>query len=397
MSVTLSDGTVVEPWLYRPDGEVLERLEWQTDVIPAFDGSEQRIELRTYPRRGFEFQSAVSDRDRREAENLLYSWQANVFALPIWMDTEVLTASLPASSSSIPVTTSGSDYHVGGLVGLMSDPRTFELLEISSVGGSSIGTTQPTASTWAPGTLVFPMRTVRMQESQRLARFTGGDAYGRIIWSCVDDSAVSPASETTYRSFPVLTLKTDWTEDLAQDYGRKLKIFDPGVGKRFWEDESELPSLLQTHRWALDGRAQIHAFRQWLYARKGRLTAFWVPTWARDFLVVDDIGSSDTTIDVEHSRYADLIDQAVNRRDIRIELLDGTVFYRRITNCTEISGSVERLTIDSSLGQAVDNDEIALVSFMHLARLDADAAEINWWKWDFAESALTFRGFRNGA
>lgn len=397
MPITIEfEGEPVTPWLFRLEGEVLERLEWLTGVIPAFDGSEQRTQLRLYPRRYFEFAHTLTEQERRIAENLLHARQAGVWAVPVWMDLQHLEAPLAIGSSSVPVTPATRDYHVGGYVGLMTGPTTYEILEVATIGGSSVTTDTVTEIAWPAGAMVFPVRLVRMPDQLQLRRFTGAVATGRFRYRTVDDNAYTAATEsTTHRSYPVLTIKPNWSEDPRQDLQRQLALVDAGTGGQYVDDESGGPAYLQSHRWFLNGRTEIDAFRQWLYARKGRLSAFWMPTWAQDLVVVEDIGSSDTTIDVEYSGYADQVAQGIGRRDIRIELRDGTVFYRRITASTELSPTVERLTIASSLGSAVDADAVALVSFLHLVRLNADGAEIQWWTWEVAEAALTVRGMRN--
>lgn len=391
------EGSRVKPWLFRPDGQVLERLEWLTDVMVAFDGSEQRVLLRQYPRRFFEFALAVSDRERRTAENLLASWQARVFAVPVWMDSEPLSAPLGPGDTTVAVTTTHRDYYAGGLLGVMTSPTEYEILEIDTVGSGSVTLNASPSGTWPAGqTVIFPLRSARMPDRLQLQRFTGADAFGRMRFQCVDDNSHTAATEsTTYRSYPVMLLKPNWTEDPRQDYVRKLQELDNRTGGLYVDDEAGGPITLQSHRWLLNGRAEIDAFRQWLYARKGKLSAFWMPTWAQDFLVVADIGAAALTIDVEHSGYRLEINQARGRRDIRIELRSGTVYYRRITASTEVSTTVERLTINSALGAGVDKDDIVLVSFMRLVRLDADSAEIAWWKWDVAEAAVIVREMRN--
>ncbi|WP_252858332.1 hypothetical protein [Pseudomonas nitroreducens] len=64
------------------------------------------------------------------------------------------------------------------------------------------------------------------------------------------------------------------------------------------------------------------------------------------------------------------------RRDIRIELVDGTAFHRRIVNATELSASVERLQLDSQLGQDVTLDQVARICWMALCRSNSDVVEI---------------------
>lgn len=392
------EGSRLTPWFYRPDGAVLERLEWLTDVLESFDASEQRVCLRGTPRRFFEFALTVEGQERRTAENALHDWGGRAWALPVWMDSQHLAADLTAGATSISVDTTTRDYRVDGLVGLMTDPLHFEVAQISAVTDSSITLAAGLASDWpAHETAIFPVRATRMTDEQRLQRFTGDAAYGRFRFECTEVNDWPAASEVSglYRGFPVLGQAPNWTEDIEHGYLRKIARFDPQVGSFYVDEAGSGPILLQSHRWLLDGRAEIDAFRRWLYARKGRLSAFWLPTFAIDFVVVASIAATALTIDVEHCGYTLLIDEDINRRDIRIELHNGTVFYRRITASVEVSATVERLSIDADLDQLVAPADIRSVSYMALVRLEADAAEIAWSRWDVAQSSLTTRGARN--
>lgn len=396
MSFITASGDTIELWPHRPNGEVVERLEWKSDVLSTFDGGEQRIDLRAFPRRRFEFGSSMSNRARREAENLLYAWQGLKFGLPLWMDGEPLASNVAAASTVIPVTTDTRDYHVGGLVALIRDERTFEIAEIDSLAADSVTTVQARAQGFTAGlTSVTPVRVGQLPDDVTIARFTGGDGSLLLQWECVDDSAWPAAVESTYRSYPVLATKPNWTEDVQQKQVRKLGRIDPQVGKRVWDEESSGAIAVQTHRWLLDGRSEIGAFRSWLYARRGRVSAFWIPSFAQDFSVVATIGPAATTIDVEHSNYSARVGQGINRRDIRIELLNGTVYHRRITGSAELGADTERLVIDSALGATVNPADVGVVCFMQLSRLESDAVELAWWKHDVVECALSVRSFRN--
>lgn len=388
-------GSRVTPWLFGPNGQVLERLEWLTDVIQSYDGSEQRVQIRQYPRRSFEYEVMLDGAERRKAENILFGWHGRLFALPVWFDGAELTVQADAGDSTITIEIDDRDYHEGGLVALLSDVDTFEIGTVLSLGSGTITLERPLNGTWPVGTKVYPVRLARLPDQVNLRRFTGAAAYGRLRWLCDGESAGTAATETTYRGYPVLEQKPNWIEDVSQDYIRKLSEIDNRVGPVFVDDEAGLPILLQSHRWLLDGREEITAFREWLYARKGRLTAFWLPSWAQDLEVVADIGNTATNIDVAHTNYTLQVDSRIGRRDIRIELVDGTVFYRHITNAVEVDADTERLTISASLGVAVDADDIRMVSFMALGRLDGDAAELAWWRWDVAEAALNVRTATN--
>lgn len=390
------EGSRVTPWLYRPDGGILERLEWLTDVIPSYSGREQRIALRGFPRRTLEFATTLVMRERRTAENLLHNWQGRAFGIPVWMDSQALTSPLSAGAQSISIDTTTRDFRVGGIVGVSTGPHTFEVAQVSQVASGSVTLAAPLAQSWPVGAEVYPMRAARLPDEVRLQRFDGETSYGALRFELIEDSDwQAAAGGTTYRTFQVLTQAPNWTEDVEQAFARKMASIDPGVGPAYWDDESGGAVMLQSHRWLLDGRAQIDAYRRWLYARRGRLASFWLPTFAQDFRVVASIGSTATTIDVEHCGYTDTIDREIGRRDIRIELHNGTAYFRRITGCAEVNTTVERLSIDSQLGALVAPADIRSVSYVDLVRLESDAVEIAWSRWDVAESRLMTRGSRN--
>lgn len=383
-------------WPYRPDAGVIERLEWLTDPIESFSGCEQRIALREWPRRVLEFGVTVSDRERRTAENLLAVGQATRWAVPVWMDNQALQSSLAAGVSSVPVSTATRDFHDGGLVLLATDTA-YEIVDVASFTGSAIALSAPTTLSWPAGrTEIVPLRLALMPEEVRLQRFTGDTSTASLSFELIEP-AIWTAEDlgTSYRSFPVLGTAPNWTVDIDHTALRKLLRFDAGTGPVFTDEAGSGAISTQSHRWLLDGRAQIETFRRWLYARKGRAAAFWLPTFALDFEVVANIGSSDTTIDVEACGYTALSARGIGRRDIRIELYSGTVYHRRITGSADISASVERLSISSSLGAAVSVSQIRSISFLDLKRLESDAIDLAWSRSDVVEVALGTRGFRD--
>lgn len=394
VTVTVT-GSRITAWLWGPDGGLLERLEWLTDVMPAYNGNEQRMQIRTTPRRSFEYDFAAIGADRRRAENVLYSWGARVFAVPVWFDGETLEASVSAGALSIPCSAQYRDYHVGGLAMLMKDATSYEVVEIGAVGVSSITIARALQATWPAGTKIYPLRLARMPDSVGVRRFNGDTSYGRVRFVCTDINTYTAATETTYRGYPVLTDKPNWSEDLSDEWQRKTQWFDSPSAGYFVDDESGLPTHRQGQRWTLTSRAQIDTYRQWLYARKGRLTSFWLPTWAADIVVLTDFGTSTTVFDIEHQGYTKQVNEGIGRRDIRIETVAGVIYYRRILSASELNSTTERLTIDSALGVSLTAANIRSVSFMALARLEADAVEIGWWKYDVAESTLQVRTVTN--
>lgn len=392
------DGLTCVPWVYRPGAQVLERLEWLTDVIPSYNGAEQRVRLRGSPRRALEAEFLLTGNDRRTAENLLHGGQARAWAVPVWMDAQRLTTAASSGADTLAVEdTTTRDFHVGGAVYVGTGPGAFEVGTVESMTAASITLADPLVSGWPAGADVLPLRAARMPDDMRVSRFDFDTIYGQVRFECIGAgggvTGVDPGP--VYRGAPVLLMRPNWTEDVDSRLLRKLAALDAGTGPLFYDDEAGGPIRQQSHRWLLAGRAELHAFRQWLYARQGRLVDFWLPSWADDLRLVASAGSSSLQIDVENCGYTGRVAQDIGRRDIRIELASGASITRRITGSAVVSASVERLTVDTSLGTAIAPADIVRISFLDRVRLDADAAEIAWWTWDSAESRLLTRGSRN--
>lgn len=391
-------GSRVTAWAFEPDWStpILERLEWKTDLMQSFDGSEQRGSVRLGPRASYEFEAFFSGADRRRAETLIWGWGARSWALPIWPDGVDLDADLPAGSTEIELDTTGRDYAAGSLAIILASANSFETLEVAAVEPARIVLQRPTTAAWSGGARVYPARIARLMDSVRLPRWDGDASVARVIFD-----SVAPVDRTaddgtaTHRGYPVLTLRPNWSGGFDLELARKLAAIDGMTGRTFYDDEAGIPLSLQRMRFLWTSRAEVAAWRAMLYALRGRAGAAWIPTWESDLVLASTISDSATSIEVEATEYARQIDLAPGRADVRIELSDGAVFYRQITGASEISATVEQLQIDAALGRAVLPSEVVAISFMALSRLDSDAVELSHWTGEVAESAVAFRSFRH--
>ncbi len=380
-------------WTYAPDWQtpILERLEWKTDVIPNYNGSEQRIALRQLPRRSIEFAFLVDgDRQRRELEVKLWSNGAKAWDVPIWTDTAYTAANIAAGTNSVPVQTGYYDFVIGNKVLLRACTGRYHLAVIANIYPNSLTLTHNLVDSWDIETAVIPVRTGYLDTSQQVTRFKGDTVYDNIRFEFEDNTVITPESlNTVYRGHPVITQASDWQQDLTLQYQRKMQELDFECGK-YRDDETGQPALIHSHYWTLDSRENIHRFKQFLYARRGRLTACWLPSFLNDLQLIDPVVSGSSQINIEHCSYTELYQFKKNRRDIRIELQDGAVFYRRIVASSEVSSTVEQLTIDSPILQDIAPDDVVRISFMTFSRLSSDTAELSWAWSDMATVAANW-------
>lgn len=372
---------------------IIERLEWRTDVMLAYDGSEQRIALRQTPRRYFEFGFLVTTLlERQKLEAAIAANGSQSWDLPVWTDSTPCTSTISHGAVSVAVDTVGRDFVAGGKALLLAANGNSLIINISTLTTTQLNLSSAVVGSWPIETAVIPLRTAYLEQNQQISRFTGSAIYGVVRFLCDDISNWSTATETIYRDYPVLTIASNWSQDITTDYQRKMQIVDFGVGGIYRDDESSLPVFIQSHHFVLDSRQKITDFRKFLYSRRGRLNALWIPTFMPDLTFV---ALSSVYLDVVNIDYTTLYNQSINRRDIRIELTNGNIYYRRIVASTVISGTVERLTLDSVLGVSVTAADVEKISFMMFGRLDTDAIELAWSYGDYVDVKLNFRSVNN--
>lgn len=357
---------------------VQEQLRWLTDVLQAdASGVTQHRGLRIAPRRSLAFEVLSSGQDRRTAEMLLAGY-GGVWDLPIWHDGQRLASGLASGSTSITCTTAGFDFTDGGRALVYESVNKWEVVTTSTVASDHLTLGAATVGTYGTSARLYPLRHALAQDDAK--ERLGSDDLGRrsftfdIVEAC-DWPAI--ASPTTYLSHPVLDVRPDESDDPTSSFIRLAQGVDYESGLPVVHDLAGVALRTQKSHWRLHGRAEHTWFRSLLYTLQGRRVPIWVPSWTSDLKPTATIAGSSTTLTVEWAGYTLFGLNQPNRRDVRIELVGGTVYYRRITNAVE-AGANETLTLSSSLsGSAITASQIRMISFMALSTLSSDEVEID--------------------
>ena len=392
-------GTRIFAWTFEPNWarSPIERLEWKTDVITSHNGSEQRIALRTQPRRIMEYQIGIVDNAARNRfEALLYGWGARSWLIPIWWEGQFLSANLAAGSESVTLSRVSADWYVGVNAVIWRDSNTYEIVEIDAVSGLALSFKSPTQQSWTAGIdRIYPAYTALLESQMRLDRFTGQSISGVCRFRLDTDGAEPSYSPTNYRSAPVITEAPVWVRDLTSEYQRMLSEADFGTGRVAREDQAGMPFLKTSHHWVREGKSNIDVLRALFYAQKGRQRMAWLPSFLPDLEPVAQISAGGTIIDVRFGYIQQQLATLIGRRDIRIESVAGAVYYRRITAVAIVNADTERVTVDTSVPVTLQPADVARISWMMPVRLDTDAVEFAWRYDDWLECSATWRLVRD--
>lgn len=367
-------------WPLTPDWSngVQERLAWGTDVLQAnATAVTQHRAYRAGPRRGFTFELFDEKQDFRVAQMLL-AGHGGPWSLPIWPDVQWLGAPLAAGASSIACLTSGFDFTAGGKALLYRAVNAWEVVSIDSIAVDHLTLTGVTVNAYDRGCRLYPLRRAQVEDGAEV-RLRNAHTHRCSLAFEIDEPCAWPAlaDPTTYLTHPVLDVRPDESDDPTHSHTRLWQGVDYGVALPFRHDLAGIALRSQQSGWKLWGRAQHSWFRSLLYTLDGRRVPLWVPSFADDLKVVAAVAGGSTSVSVEWAGYTLFGKGKPNRRDLCIELVDGTVLYRRITNAVE-AGDTETLTLSAALdGASIAPERIRQVSIMALCTLASDEIEID--------------------
>ncbi|WP_245874727.1 hypothetical protein [Pseudomonas fluvialis] len=368
-------------WTFVPDwGDGIEEtLTASTDILLSESAVSQRRQLRLAPRREFSGPMYAEGRERQYLDLALFGWSDRIWAMPIWPDIQLLEMAVDVGAEFIQCATEHLDFRAGGLAMLRGDDAfTSETVEILDVQSTGLQLKRGTQQAWPAGSRLYPVRTAQLLAEPELSKLTDRLIEASVQFLVVEECEWPEWLPTTlYRGRPVWDRRPDDSENLTHSAQRLRSTLDSGMAIPLITDTAQraLQMLGQRH---LDlGREARALVRSFIYGMHGRQKVVWVPSHMDDLTLVATASAVATTLDVANIGYTRFSNGKPGRRDIRIELWNGTVLMRRITGAIELDGQTERLALDAALGIEVQPGDVARISWMNLCRFDADAQRID--------------------
>ena len=362
---------------------ITERLEWLTDVLESYDGSEQRVPLRQFPRRTVEYAMLLEGNDARWLEQLLFAWGARTYCLPIWMHPTVLAMPVPSGTTQFAIHDAlAAEYQPGGLAVLWRSNRHYEAVEIERLDGHTLTLKHPLGQSWPAGSRLFPAHLASLDAEVTLTQHTDAILAGTCRFALQDSSAVEEAiagsdDAPTYRGARVFTLPPERSSDATQSWQLTLLQLDNRTALPVFDDPSNMPNIGHMRTWLLPDRTTIAQTRAWLEWCAGRAHACWMPSFQTDMQLAHTVAASSTELLITHIGYAACIDAHPLRRDLILHTTAGT-FYRRIVGAIEVTPDTEQLALDAPLGIDLTPERCLQLAYLEWVRLDQDAIELFW-------------------
>ena len=357
----------------RPETPLREHLIFDTKIIEAIDGSEQRISNRQYPRGMFE---ATYKGGQKKIEMILFDRQAKIVAYPAWHQPAFLSGAHAVDDVTVTVnTTDYANFYVGGYAVVLQDENYYDALKIESMTATTLTFESGLSYNYASNVQVMPLLTAYIEASSASIKYTNNQQYFNLrihadpeVNNIADDSAWTAYDGKPFMDGPNLIKGGQLSEALRT----KVFVIDNLTGLRTPTTAWDHNKRYSKKGWKTNSRQELWELYQLLHFLKGKNVSFYIPTFWKDLIVTDTMLTGTFVLNMDNIGYTVNAHQRWPKQVIRIIFKDGSILTRTIQNSAEVSETQEQLTLDAGWPAEYEPEDIERIEFLEKVRLDVD-------------------------
>lgn len=360
------------------ESPVVETLAFLTDIIESLNGREQRIALRQHPRQVFRVEYALDAEERQRMQVTLVDWMDRTFGFPLWHEAVKLTAAVSAGATVYQVANADDcDFRVGGLAVVVTDADVFDVLTIVSVTATTVTAADASVNGYPKGARLMPLRLARITGAVSGRRFVRNLETFQVEFEVTDNATGALTGSTSgWSSYNGRVLLDDCNvvngSEIGHQFNRRMYVIDNQTGTVNVRSPWDRSKRSHQKGFVARSRAEVLKLRRLLLSLRGRQKAFYIPTFIEDLTPVATLTIGTSTLDIRNIEYARFAQSRDPKNLFRITFTDGSTLIREITAAVKISGTVERLTLDTTWPATRPVAEVARIEFYELVRFDTD-------------------------
>jgi len=358
---------------------VKETLEFLTDVMEAYSGEEQRLQLRSKPRQSFAYTIPVQAWNMAAAFNTEAGAIRKRWAVPIWTEGQYV-GTVVDSAGSIACDTTIFDLRANSLALLFAGCENWQIVEIGAIASDSITPTNVLSA--MSGAWLVPVRLGWI--TGNVDKPTNGhNGKSTVTFQIEDNLALVPSAPSQYLSKDIYYEPGLLSGDrISRTIEQRLDVIDYSLGPIARRSPWDYSQFGTPYRSIIEGAAEMRVFKEFLYRRAGKFREFYMPTFENNLRLLN----TGTVVSALYVKLDSFIDYASVRNNIAIQTADGTWYTRGISNPIQTGPESMQLTLSAALN--VSADKIVRICYLGLNRLDTDRIEITWRGNNVAESEV---------
>jgi hypothetical protein len=361
-----------------PEIPVVETWSWLTSVNIKDNGKEQRSSLREIPRKRLKFDFVIlGDFSRREIFDILWKYQGQEFLYPHY-HLSTLVEPAPLGSTSLVFDPAFTDVRDGEQLAIYDAyTETTRYVSVDVVTATGVDLAEPLEFDVGPACLVCSVSTFHLPSSYSLTM----DMVSGSSQITLESTEPRPLQRidgsgllTYYDGYLVLDKRP--MNGVEEGYDKNVNWVDNETGKPSpvtrWR-----PAFSSGKRsYQFDRRQGMDYWRAFADQARGRFKSFIMTTFFDDLPLVETPALGATELVSSNIQADEYLHSSVYRY-VRIERVNGSVIFRRVVDkklIYDVSGDpvALRLILNTSIGSAPGDNQIKMVSFAPLTRLDSD-------------------------
>lgn len=375
-NVYLLEPTDVAPMM--PQWPVVERWSFMTTLSTAKAGYEQRMALREDPEIVIDYSvPLIDDEQRAQAFYTMYRYGGSTIQYPLYQYMIRLGVSASMGDLTIAVNATTSNLRVGELAYLLSpDAQVSQAVRIASISDSPhyVEFEEPLAQNVDEDWFIVPMPLCRLQDSGSMSLDTVGNGTLELRLTVIPPRLLLRPNQRTdlvtlFGTDLMLPDKWTATSDASEMITRDREEIG-GVSNRQFTEAFYHPQRVTPRRFFVE-KEGLDYWRAWAARVNGRRSTFLMPSFRNDLWLSETPALGATRLMVSNNEIS-LYMRSESNRWLRIERMDGSVIYRRVSQALMQGDGIVRLDLTASIGSSPGNNQFRRISLMSRCRLESD-------------------------
>lgn len=383
---------------WRPQDNIIETLVWNTSILKAKDGTEQRIKMRGSPRQHFKIRLFLeTNKMNTWFDSVLHIWQKQAWLFPVWTEFVEHIGNINIHDTSVIVDTTYADFRPNSKALIWKSPTEYEVIVISTKTDSQLNLSYSILNNFTGLKYIIPIRTAYLTSSSNKQRFNSEVSFVNLVFAVYDNiDLIDYVVENDYDNQTLLVTPAFMDGVHVESSFGDIIVSDFLTGIFKVESDSEFNLLTQDHIFYNDTKESCWKFRQFLHSLNGRQKTVLIPTFRNDIIQAATIDDFDFSVDIENIKLTNNMGFNELRTYIGFYFTDGTLIIRKITDITEVNAAIERISFNAVLGYglAVESGDCK-ICFVDKCRLAGDQIEINWTRAHRNECCTNFLRVKN--
>ncbi|MQT93063.1 hypothetical protein [Pseudomonas helleri] len=347
-------------------------IQYLTEVIESFDGTEQRIALRDTPRSSLSYMYSMTDEQQYQFDNKL-STSSGSMLVPLWPLQCRLSRGIWAGDARMNLTELSAHLASSETI-LISETDRHEVLSVESVDGLAVTVSSLAKNDFSESAIVVPLRIAYPADESNSTSLLRGFDQHTITFDLDETQIQKPAPVDDFERLnarPIFPFRPDRSKDVTTQYNRRREMLDPLIGARSIYDRARGTVKVLGQTFTFFSEAERQRFEDFAELMTGAQGEFYIEGPGEAFELSEDIVVPTYKIRIKNSGYTNFANSNSLAPIAAIKLYDGTTIYRAILSATGNPDGTETITTKESTTNLKISDIETIVP-LYLARFDSD-------------------------